>query len=176
MGPIILVTLIHITLHTWTLTSCKDTSWINVAYLFLLHLLVLLLLLLLCCFRLFSDHDLPNVACYSESLHIHWEVHKLHPSTEWMHGHFFIVRRQKAPVLLYGMCHEVCDPRLFHTDENLTLLFNFVAVVKAHLFGAKDFLRDVSNLALILSSFSHLLCFLYVVTVWNSIYCEPFHL
>ena len=50
---------------------------------------------------------------------------------------FFIVRRQKAPVLLYGMHHEVSDPQLFHTDENLTLLFNFVAVVKAHLLGVQ---------------------------------------
>jgi hypothetical protein len=40
-------------------------------------------------------------------------------------------------VLLYGMCHKVCDPQLFHMDENSTLLFNFVAVVKAHLFGVQ---------------------------------------
>jgi hypothetical protein len=36
------------------------------------------------------------------------------------------------------MCHKVCDPQLFHTDENSTLLFNFVAVVKAHLSGVQS--------------------------------------
>jgi hypothetical protein len=77
-------------------------------------------------------------------------------------------------VLLYDMCHTVCDPQLFHTDENSTPLFNFVAVVKAHLFGVqgmpKIFLRVVSNRALILSIFSQLVCFLSVLLLSETEY------
>jgi len=59
-----------------------------------------------------------------------------------MHGQFLHCMSPEGTssqnsVLLYGMCRKVCDPQLFHMDENSTLMFNFVAVVKAHLFGVQ---------------------------------------
>jgi len=122
MDPIILVTLIHITLHTWTLTSWKGNSRIDVAY------LLLLTFLSFCssshgasgCSQTMNSQMWQTTACYSESLCMHWEERKFYPSIEWMHGQFLHCMSQEGTssqnsVLLYDMCYKVCDPQLFHT-------------------------------------------------------------
>jgi len=123
MDPIILVTLIHIILHTWTLTSWKGNSWIDVAY------LLLLTFSFFCsssffgasgCSQTMNSQMWQTTACYSESLCIHWEERKFYPSIEWIHGQFLHCMSPEGTssqnsVLLYDMCYKVCDLQLFHT-------------------------------------------------------------
>ena len=111
MDPIILVTLIHITLHTWILTSWEGTLWIDVKYL-------LLTFSFFCsssyfygasgCSQTMNSQMWQTTACYSESLCIHWEEHKFYPSIEWMHGQFLHCMLPEGTssqnsVLLYSM-------------------------------------------------------------------------
>jgi hypothetical protein len=70
---------------------------------------------------------------------------------------FCIVGHQKVPVhkiqFCCMMCHKVCNPQLFHAEEISTLLFNFVAVVKVHLFGVQGMPKIILEMSQILSSF-----------------------